>query len=74
MVPEAPEHGLELDFSDDESETESSVSSENESVSVPELEPGVIDGIAPEDCQEGYLITQPASTISATSTFGQPES
>lgn len=56
VVPEAPEHGYELNFSDDESETGSCASSENESVSVPELEPGDIDGIAPEDCHEGYLI------------------
>ena len=59
MVPDAPEHGYEL--SDYDSETESDFSSDAESAtSEPEMEPGDIDGIAPEDCEEGYLITQPA--------------
>lgn len=59
MVPNAPENGHEL--SDYDSETESNYSSDAESaISEPEMEPGDIDGIAPEDCEKGYLITQPA--------------
>lgn len=59
MVPHSPEDGYEL--SDCDSETESDFSSDAESAtSEPEMEPGDIDGIAPEDCEEGYLITQPA--------------
>lgn len=59
MVPDAPEHGYEL--SDYNSETESDFSSDAESAtSEPEMEPGDIGRIAPEDCEEGYLITQPA--------------